>query len=254
MAMITIAVSQKSTAVPTVQLLSVYSCLIACDNCGQRVTKITPYTANRATESSGELGARAGPVEPLQHHDLHGADGEILVGRGVLHDVRLLAAVALFHHDEVGPQLRPAHRGREGREGGGGALRTTCSPGASPLTISRRPSATVAPTATARSMVPPFSQTSTYPCSAITSGGIASTRRRSAPTCTVTLAPGRSREESASWRTNSRVPLAASISGEARITRAATVVPSRPSTRADEPTSRPPPLLSGTWTETRSGH
>ena len=50
--MITMAVSQKSTAVPTVQLLRVYSCLIACDSCGQRETKMTPYTANRATESS----------------------------------------------------------------------------------------------------------------------------------------------------------------------------------------------------------
>ncbi len=37
-----VAESQNSTAVPKVQLLSVYSCLIACDSSGQRVMKMTP--------------------------------------------------------------------------------------------------------------------------------------------------------------------------------------------------------------------
>src|SRR5439155_7291990 len=87
--------------------------------------------------------------------------------------------------------------GAQARGGHGVALRTTRSPGASPLTTSTRPLASSAPSVTARTTVRPFSHTSTYPASAIAARGIATMRRRSAPSRTATLAPGRKSEPAA---------------------------------------------------------
>src|SRR2546421_471635 len=60
-------------------------------------------------------------------------------------------------------------------------------------------------------------------------------RRRSAPTRTVTLAPGRNGVPGASSTSTSRVPLAASIAGEARTTVARATAPSCPTTSARAP-------------------
>ena len=69
----------------------------------------------------------------------------------------------------------------------------------------------------------------------------------------MTLLPGGSRSPETSWTTTSRVPLAGSITGLARITRARAFSPRGPSTSASAPSLTPNAEASGTRTEARTG-
>ena len=185
-------------------------------------TPIPPATRSAATSA-----ALRAPSNCCMHAHLDRPEAEILARLRVLDDEALLAAVGLLDDGEVGPELgRAAH----------GVVRTTFSPAAIPLTTSTRlPSRSRAEGDRAErgAVVVPHERVAVL---ATAERGMATTRRRSAPSCTVTLLPGVSAEPGASCSTTSRVPLAASMTGEARTTRAAALAPpdgEHPRRRAD---------------------